>query len=215
MRTRRLPAAPPADARERSRGERRNGSRSSRRRVAAAKAAQHGSPAGMRLGAEDRGSRCSTAPRRRRSRGTHPRGPDRRRRDRLRPGRDVHGDRHGREGAEPRPPDDVRRLHQRPDRVLLHRRRVRHGGYEADLSRRGHGNPSHVAPECERLLVETGVRAAEELFPDAAPWAGEAGWTATGSLPAPLPPDALDHPARRVQRDPDGGHARRRAPPAG
>ena len=42
-----------------------------------------------------------------------------------------------------------------------------HGGYEADYSCRGHGNPSHVAPECERILVETGVRAAESLFPDA------------------------------------------------
>jgi neutral ceramidase len=71
-----------------------------------------------------------------------------------------------------------------------------HGGYEADLSRRGHGNPSHVAPECERLLVETAVRAAEELFPDALPWAEERGWTATGNLPAALPPDALGHPAR-------------------
>ena len=71
-----------------------------------------------------------------------------------------------------------------------------YGGYEADLSRRGHGNPSHVAPECERLLVETGVRAAEELFPDASPWPEDAGWTATGNLPSPLAPDALDHPAR-------------------
>ena len=73
-----------------------------------------------------------------------------------------------------------------------------HGGYEADYSCRGHGNPSHVAPECERILVETGVRAAEELFPDAEPWDGERGWTATGELPAPLPPDPLVHPASRV-----------------
>lgn len=70
-----------------------------------------------------------------------------------------------------------------------------HGGYEADLSRRGHGNPSHVAPECEQILVETGVRAAEELFPETTPWDAGAGWTATGSLPAPLPPDELPHPA--------------------
>ena len=27
-----------------------------------------------------------------------------------------------------------------------------------------------VAPDCERILIETGVRAAEELFPDATPW---------------------------------------------
>ncbi len=71
-----------------------------------------------------------------------------------------------------------------------------HGGYEVDLSRRGHGNPSHVAPECERLLVETGVRAAEELFRDAPPWRSEAGWVATGDQPAPLSPDVLEHPAR-------------------
>jgi neutral ceramidase len=69
-----------------------------------------------------------------------------------------------------------------------------HGGYEADYSRRGHGNVAHVAPECERLLIESGVRAAEELFPGATPWRGEDGWTATGSLPAPTQPDPLDHP---------------------
>lgn len=71
-----------------------------------------------------------------------------------------------------------------------------HGGYESDLSRRGHGNPSHVAPECERILVETGVRAAEELFPAAPPWPSARGWTATGHLPAPPPPDTLPHPSR-------------------
>jgi neutral ceramidase len=71
-----------------------------------------------------------------------------------------------------------------------------HGGYEADYSCRGHGNPSHVAPQCEQILVETGVRAAESLFPEAVPWDGEQGWTATGNLPAPLPPDSLVHPDR-------------------
>ena len=72
----------------------------------------------------------------------------------------------------------------------------RYGGYEADYSRRGHGNPAHVAPECERILVETAVRAAEALFPDAEPWDGDRGWTATGELPGLLPPDVLAHPAR-------------------
>ena len=71
-----------------------------------------------------------------------------------------------------------------------------HGGYEADYSCRGHGNPSHVAPECEQILVETGVRAAERLFPGAAPWDAERGWTATGALPGPLPPEPLVHPDR-------------------
>ena len=71
-----------------------------------------------------------------------------------------------------------------------------HGGYEADYSCRGHGNPSHVSPVCEQLLVETGVRAAESLFPDAVPWDGERGWTATGAVPAPPAPDRLVHPDR-------------------
>ena len=71
-----------------------------------------------------------------------------------------------------------------------------HGGYEADYSRRGHGNPAHVAPACEQLLIETGVRAAEELFPAATPWPAEAGWSATGSLPPQSVPDRLDHPER-------------------
>jgi hypothetical protein len=69
-----------------------------------------------------------------------------------------------------------------------------YGGYEADYSRRGHGNPAHVAPECEQILVETGVRAAEELFPEAEPWDGDCGWTATGALPPPTEPDPLPHP---------------------
>ena len=71
-----------------------------------------------------------------------------------------------------------------------------HKGYEADYSCRGHGNPVQVAPECERILVETGVRAAERLFPEAEPWDGERGWTATGALPAPPGPDPLPHPGR-------------------
>ena len=71
-----------------------------------------------------------------------------------------------------------------------------HGGYEADYSCRGHGNPSHVAPECERILVETGVRAAESLFPEAVPWDGERGWTATGDAPGPAASGPLVHPDR-------------------
>jgi hypothetical protein len=69
-----------------------------------------------------------------------------------------------------------------------------YGGYEADYSCRGHGNPSPVAPECEQILVETGVRAAEELFPEAEPWDAVRGWTATGALPDCQPPDRLPHP---------------------
>jgi hypothetical protein len=76
-----------------------------------------------------------------------------------------------------------------------------YGGYEADYSCRGHGNPSHVAPECEQILVETGVRAAESVFPEAAPWDDERGWAATGDLPGPLPPDPLVHPDRTSSPD--------------
>src|SRR3954447_5927794 len=71
-----------------------------------------------------------------------------------------------------------------------------HGGYEADYSCRGHGNPCQVTSECEQILVENGVRAAESLFPEAPCWDGTRGWTASGTLPAPLAPDVLAHPAR-------------------
>ena len=41
------------------------------------------------------------------------------------------------------------------------------GGYEPAFSNRTYGLPAPVAPDCERLLVERGVRLAESLFPDA------------------------------------------------
>jgi hypothetical protein len=72
------------------------------------------------------------------------------------------------------------------------------GGYEADYGCRSVGNPSHVAPECEQILVETAVRCAERLFPEAEAWAGERGWTATGALPAALAPDPLPHPSAQA-----------------
>jgi hypothetical protein len=71
-----------------------------------------------------------------------------------------------------------------------------YGGYEADYGCRSVGNPSHVAPECEQILVETAVRCAERLFPDAEPWDAEAGWTATGALPEMTTPDPLPHPSQ-------------------
>ena len=70
-----------------------------------------------------------------------------------------------------------------------------HGGYEADYSCRGHGNPSHVSPACERILVETGC-GRPSLFPEARPWDGGRGWTATGDVPGPLPLDRQVHPDR-------------------
>jgi neutral ceramidase len=73
----------------------------------------------------------------------------------------------------------------------------RYGGYEADYGCRSVGNPSHVAPECEQILVETAVRAAEQLFPEAEPWPSARGWTASGALPVPLGADPLPHPSKR------------------
>jgi hypothetical protein len=56
------------------------------------------------------------------------------------------------------------------------------GGYEPVIANRSYGTPAPMAPACERLLVETGVRLAESLFPAAAPFGGES-WAATGDLP--------------------------------
>jgi hypothetical protein len=70
------------------------------------------------------------------------------------------------------------------------------GGYEADYGHRSVGLPSHVAPECEQILVETAVRLAEELFPEAEPWDAARGWTAAGAVPVlPAEPPPL-HPSR-------------------
>jgi hypothetical protein len=56
------------------------------------------------------------------------------------------------------------------------------GGYEPVIANRSYGTPAPMAPACERLLVETGVRLAESLFPAAVPFSGES-WTASGELP--------------------------------
>jgi neutral ceramidase len=72
----------------------------------------------------------------------------------------------------------------------------RYGGYEADYGCRSVGLPSHVAPECEQILVENAVRAAEELFPDAEPWDSSRGWVATGSVPPLEPAPPLAHPSQ-------------------
>jgi len=58
-----------------------------------------------------------------------------------------------------------------------------YGGYEPDYSSRTYGLPAQVGPESERLLVETGVRLAESLFPDAEAWPADSGWLATDSVP--------------------------------
>ena len=72
----------------------------------------------------------------------------------------------------------------------------RYGGYEADYGCRSVGLPSHVAPPTEQILVETAVRLAERLFPEAPAWDGARGWVATGALPALAPDPPLEHPSR-------------------
>jgi hypothetical protein len=65
------------------------------------------------------------------------------------------------------------------------------GGYEPTYGHKTYGLPAQVAPETERLLVETGVRLAASLFPDRVP-PRIAGWLATGTHPVPpsTPPPA-------------------------
>ncbi len=67
------------------------------------------------------------------------------------------------------------------------------GGYEPSTSHRGYGLPAPLAAGCDRILVETGVRLAERLFPEAGGWDAARGWLASGEVP-PLPDDAPAHP---------------------
>jgi hypothetical protein len=67
------------------------------------------------------------------------------------------------------------------------------GGYEPDYSNRSYGRPAVVAPSCERLLVETGVRLAERLFPECEPFGG-ADWRPSGRV-GDLPAARLERPA--------------------
>jgi hypothetical protein len=68
-----------------------------------------------------------------------------------------------------------------------------YGGYEPRTSHRGYALPAPFDASCERLLVETGVRLVERLWPGHAPWPDASGWTATGAVP-PLTPDPVRHP---------------------
>jgi neutral ceramidase len=68
-----------------------------------------------------------------------------------------------------------------------------HGGYEAGYGYKSVGLPSLFDPSVEQILVETGVRLAERLFPEASPWDAEEGWTARGEVPK-LPEARLGHP---------------------
>jgi hypothetical protein len=78
------------------------------------------------------------------------------------------------------------------------------GGYEPAYSNRSYGRPAPVAPECERLLVEGGVRLAETLFPERKPFAGDE-WSARGVLPE-LPAEPLQRPAAGQYAPPRTAH---------
>ena len=70
-----------------------------------------------------------------------------------------------------------------------------YGGYEAGYGYKSVGLPSLFDPSVEQILVETGVRLAERLFPEAEPWDAADGWLARGEVPR-LPDTRLEHPSR-------------------
>ena len=72
-----------------------------------------------------------------------------------------------------------------------------YGGYEAGYGYKSVGLPSLFDPSVEQICVETGVRLAERLFPEAEPWDAANGWTAQGDPPV-LAPTPLEHPSRRA-----------------
>jgi hypothetical protein len=73
----------------------------------------------------------------------------------------------------------------------------RYGGYEAGYGYKSVGLPSLFDPSVERIVVESGVRLAERLFPEADRWDPAAGWLARGEVPT-LPETPLEHPSRSV-----------------
>ena len=66
------------------------------------------------------------------------------------------------------------------------------GGYEPAYGHKTYGLPAQVAPETERLLIDTGVRLVRSLFREREAPAVD-GWLATGALPVPPAPS---HPER-------------------
>jgi hypothetical protein len=68
------------------------------------------------------------------------------------------------------------------------------GGYEPAYGNKTYGLPAQVAPECDRLLVETGVDLIQSLFPErAAAPAGD--YRASGALPTPPTPAVVERPS--------------------
>jgi neutral ceramidase len=72
-----------------------------------------------------------------------------------------------------------------------------YGGYEAGYGYKSVGLPSLFDESVEQIFVETGVRLAERLFPEAEQWDGADGWTARGDLPR-LEPEPLEHPSTQI-----------------
>ena len=72
------------------------------------------------------------------------------------------------------------------------------GGYEPSYGNKSYGLPTQVAPESERLLVETAVRLLRSLFPEREAPHVE-GWLATGALPSPPPTPALIRPPLAIE----------------
>ncbi len=69
------------------------------------------------------------------------------------------------------------------------------GGYEPSYGNKTYGLPAQVAPECDRLLVETGVDLIRSLFPEHTPLpAGD--YRASGKLPSPPSSMVIERPAQ-------------------
>jgi neutral ceramidase len=68
------------------------------------------------------------------------------------------------------------------------------GGYETVYANKPFGLPSQVTPDCERILVETGVRLVRSLFPERKP-PDALGWLASGRLPEPPPRPRFERPS--------------------
>ena len=67
------------------------------------------------------------------------------------------------------------------------------GGYEPTFGNKSYGLPIQVSPDCERLMVETGVRLVRSLFPEREAPEVE-GWLASGNLPVPPEPRRVARP---------------------
>jgi hypothetical protein len=67
------------------------------------------------------------------------------------------------------------------------------GGYEPSYGNKTYGLPAQVAPDCDRLLVETGVTLVQSLFPERRGVA-PGDYRASGRMPAPPPQRHIERP---------------------